>query len=214
VVLLDEIEKAHPDIFNILLQVLDEGELTDSSGVTVSFRDTVIIMTSNIGNNDLDRTGSMGFNKISGGNFNKDRTDSVLKKSFSPEFLNRVDEIVVFNKLEIEHLGDIIDIMLEEVCEQLERSGIELKVLKPVRKYIIDKGFDPKTGARNLRRVIQREIEDRVAERILKDKISDGASIKVALKKGEISLSLHKKDESDEITEENEDNLAVKAEKA
>jgi len=214
VLLLDEIEKAHPDIFNILLQVLDEGELTDSSGITVSFRDTVIIMTSNIGNSDFDKTGSMGFNKISGGNFNKDRTDSVLKKSFSPEFLNRVDEVVVFNNLKIEHLADIVDIMLEEVSEKLERSGIELKVLKPVRKYLIDKGFDPKTGARNLRRVIQREIEDRVAERILRDKIADGVSIKVALKKGEISLSLHKKDDSEELPDENEDKIGVKAEKA
>ncbi len=217
VVLLDEIEKAHPDIFNILLQVLDEGELTDSSGITVSFRDTVIIMTSNIGNSDLDRTGSLGFNKTAGGNFNKDRTDSVLKKSFSPEFLNRVDEIVVFNRLTIEHLADIVNIMLEEVCEKLERSGIELKVLKPVKKYLIDKGFDPKTGARNLRRVIQREIEDRVAESILKDKVSDGASIKISMKKGELSLSLHKKDDTDELNEESEDNKeneAVKTEKA
>ncbi len=214
VVLLDEIEKAHPDIFNILLQVLDEGELTDSSGVTVSFRDTVIIMTSNIGNSDLDRTGSLGFNKTAGGNFNKDRTDSVLKKSFSPEFLNRVDEIVVFNRLTIEHLSDIVNIMLDEVSEKLERSGIELKVLKPVKKYLIDKGFDPKTGARNLRRVIQREIEDRVAESILKDKVSDGASIKISMKKGELSLSLHKKDDIDETNDESEDNLAVKTEKA
>ena len=217
VILLDEIEKAHPDIFNILLQVLDEGELTDSSGITVSFRDTVIIMTSNIGNSDLDRTGSLGFNKITGGNFNKDRTDSVLKKSFSPEFLNRIDEVVVFNRLEIGHLSEIVDIMLDEVGVQLERSGIELKVQKPVKKYLIDKGFDPKTGARNLRRVIQREIEDRVAERILKDKVSDGSVIKVSLKKGEIHLSLHKNDESADLIDENEDNkdsIKVKAEKA
>jgi len=217
VLLLDEIEKAHPDIFNILLQVLDEGELTDSSGITVSFRDTVIIMTSNIGNSDLDRTGSLGFNKIAGGNFNTARTDSVLKKSFSPEFLNRIDEIVVFNKLTIENLADIVEIMIQEVCEMLERSGIELKILKPVKKYLIEKGFDPKTGARNLRRVIQREIEDRVAEKILKDKITDGASIKISLKKGEISLSLHKKDDVDELNEESEDNKdlsAIKSEKA
>lgn len=214
VVLLDEIEKAHPDIFNILLQVLDEGELTDSSGVTVSFRDTVIIMTSNIGNSDLDRTGSLGFNKSTGGSFSKDRTDSVLKKSFSPEFLNRVDEIVVFNKLEIEHLTDIIDIMLDEVSEKLARNDIELKVLKPVKKYLIDKGFDPKTGARNLRRVIQREIEDNVAERILKDKISDGVSIRISLKKEGIHLSLQKKSVPEEPVNENDDSLAVKAEKA
>jgi len=214
IVMLDEIEKAHPDIFNILLQVLDEGELTDSSGITVSFRDTIIIMTSNIGNSDLDKTGSLGFNKIEGGNFNRERTDSVLKKSFSPEFLNRIDEVVVFNKLELEHLADIVGIMLDEVSEQLERSDIELKVIKPVKKYLIDKGYDPKTGARNLRRVIQREIEDRVAGRMLKDKISGGAKIKISLKKGEIYLAIQKKDDPAELTGENEDNFAVKAEKA
>ena len=210
VVLLDEIEKAHPDIFNILLQVLDEGELTDSSGITVSFRDTVIIMTSNIGNSYIDNIGSLGFNKLSGGNFNSDRIDAVLKKSFSPEFLNRVDEIVVFNKLEIEHLAKIIDIMINEVSRKLEHCGIELMLQKPVKKYLIDKGFDPKTGARNLRRVIQREVEDRVAEKILKDKISDGATIKVFLKKGQIHLLSLKQDDVDELIDKKEDNLIVK----
>jgi ATP-dependent Clp protease ATP-binding subunit ClpA len=104
--------------------------------------------------------------------------------------------------------------MLDKVGEKLERSGIEIKVLKQVKKYLIDKGFDPKTGARNLRRVIRREIEDRIAERIIKDKITDGASVRFSLKKGEIALSLHKKEDSDEIIEENEDKVVLKTEKA
>ncbi|MCL1833837.1 MAG: ATP-dependent Clp protease ATP-binding subunit [Leptospirales bacterium] len=194
VVLLDEIEKSHPDIFNILLQILDQGELTDSSGITVSFRDTVIIMTSNMGNSNIDNTGALGFNKTSKEVFNKDNADASLKKIFSPEFLNRIDEVVVFNKLEIEHMTQIVNIMLEEVYETLRRSSIELKVLNPAKEYLIDKGFDPKTGARNLRRLIQREIEDRVAEIILKEKEFDKLSIKITMKEGEINLSCQKKD--------------------
>jgi ATP-dependent Clp protease ATP-binding subunit ClpC len=197
VILLDEMEKAHPDIFNILLQVLDEGELTDSSGITVSFRDTVIIMTTNIGNSDPDRTGVLGFGKNPGGTFSRERIDEVLKKSFSPEFLNRIDEIVIFNKLEIEHIAQITDIMIGEVCEKLAHSNIKLKVLKPVKKYIIEQGYSQKSGARNLRRVIQREIEDKIAERILKEKNPDKASITVSLKKGRIALSFHHKEYRD-----------------
>ncbi|MCL2154498.1 MAG: ATP-dependent Clp protease ATP-binding subunit [Leptospirales bacterium] len=210
VVLLDEIEKAHPDIFNILLQILDQGELTDSSGITVSFRDTVIIMTSNMGNSNIDNTGSLGFNKTSKETFNKDNADTSLKKIFSPEFLNRIDEVVVFNKLEIEHMTKIVDIMLEEVYEKLKRSNIVLKVLKPIKEYLIDKGFDPKTGARNLRRLIQREIEDRVAEIILKEKEFEKLSIKITLKQGEISLSCQRKYSGDESLEENETEQLVR----
>jgi ATP-dependent Clp protease ATP-binding subunit ClpC len=211
VVLLDEIEKAHPDIFNILLQILDQGELTDSSGITVSFRDTVIIMTSNMGNSNIDNTGSLGFNKTSKETFNKDNADTSLKKIFSPEFLNRIDEVVVFNKLEIEHMTEIVDIMLEEVYEKLKRNNIVLKVLKPIKEYLIDKGFDPKTGARNLRRLIQREIEDRIAEVILKEKEFEKLTIKITLKQGEINLSYQKKYSADELHEKNENELLVKA---
>ncbi|MCL1864642.1 MAG: ATP-dependent Clp protease ATP-binding subunit [Spirochaetes bacterium] len=210
VVLLDEIEKAHPDIFNILLQILDQGELTDSSGITVSFRDTVIIMTSNMGNSNIDNTGSLGFNKMSKEIFNKDNADTSLKKIFSPEFLNRIDEVVVFNKLEIGHMAEIVNIMLEEVYEKLKRNNIELKVLKPVKDYLIDKGFDPKTGARNLRRLIQREIEDRIAELILKEKGFEKLSIKVSLKQGEICLSHQKKYGAEESPEKNETDVLVK----
>ena len=213
VVLLDEIEKAHPDIFNILLQVLDQGELTDSSGITVSFRDTVIIMTSNMGNSNIDNTGSVGFNKTSKEIFNKDNADASLKKIFSPEFLNRIDEVVSFNKLEIEDMTKIVDIMLEDVCEKLNRNDIELKVLKPAKDYLIEKGFAPKTGARNLRRLIQREIEDRIAGLILTEKDFEKLSIKITLKQGEICLSHQKKSISKKLPEEKEAGQFVEAKK-
>lgn len=184
VVLLDEIEKAHPDIFNILLQVLDEGELTDSSGTTVSFRDTIIIMTSNVGNSGGDTTGALGFGKTDDNSYDRDKIAQGLKKIFSPELLNRIDETVYFNKLNMEDFTSIADLMIEEVADKMSHNGIELVVPKNVRKYLVEKGFDPKTGARNLRRIIQREIEDRVAEKILKDKSDERVVIKAGLKNG------------------------------
>jgi ATP-dependent Clp protease ATP-binding subunit ClpC len=209
VVLLDEIEKSHPDIFNILLQILDQGELTDSSGITVSFRDTVIIMTSNIGNSNIDNSGTLGFNKTSKETFNKNNADASLKKIFSPEFLNRIDEVVIFNKLEIEHMIQIVNIMLEEVYEILKRNNIELKVLNPAKEYLISKGFDSKTGARNLRRLIQREIEDRVAEIILNEKEFEKLSIKITAKHDEIFLSYQKKDSKNKSPKKNKIDILV-----
>ncbi len=184
VVLLDEIEKAHPDIFNILLQVLDEGELTDSSGTTVSFRDTILIMTSNVGNSGSDTTGTLGFGKVNDNSYNRDKISEGLKKIFSPELLNRIDETVYFNKLNIDDFTSIADLMIKEVSEKMSHNGIELVVPKNVRKHLVEQGFDPKTGARNLRRIIQREIEDRISEKILKDKSSEKAVIKAGLKNG------------------------------
>lgn len=184
VVLFDEIEKAHPDIFNILLQVLDEGELTDSSGTTVSFRDTILIMTSNVGNSGMDTTGSLGFGKTDSSNYNREKISEGLKKIFSPELLNRIDETVYFNKLNIEDFYSIADLMIKEVAEKMIHNGIELIVPKNVRKYLVEKGFDPKTGARNLRRIIQRDIEDNIAEKILKDKSNEKVIMKAGLKNG------------------------------
>jgi len=186
VVLLDEIEKAHPDIFNILLQVLDEGELTDSSGTTVSFRDTILIMTSNVGNSGGDLSGSLGFGKSDDNSYNRDKIAEGLKKIFSPELLNRIDETVYFNKLNINDFTSIADLMIKEVAEKMSHNGIELIIPKNVRKYLVEQGFDPKTGARNLRRIIQREIEDRVAEKILKDKSDEKVIIKAGIKNAAI----------------------------
>ncbi len=210
VILMDEIEKAHPDIFNILLQVLDEGELTDSSGTTVSFRDTVIIMTSNIGNSEIDKTGMLGFGKTGGISFNIERMNESLKKGFSPEFLNRVDEVITFNRLTRDDMTGITDLMLDEIAEKLRHEGVELSVPRAVRSYLLEKGFDEKSGARNLRRVIQRELEDGIAEKLLLDKSGVKVKIRALIKNGVISFSIKKAD-NDEY--DYEDETAVKVQK-
>ncbi len=166
--------------------MLDEGELTDSSGTTVSFRDTILVMTSNVGNSGADSTGSLGFGKSDDNSYNRDKIAEGLKKIFSPELLNRIDETVYFNKLNLEDFTSIADLMIREVSEKMSHNGIELIVPKNVRKYLVEQGFDPKTGARNLRRIIQREIEDRIAEKLLKDKSNEKVLIKAGLKNGVI----------------------------
>jgi ATP-dependent Clp protease ATP-binding subunit ClpC len=189
VILLDEIEKAHPDVFNMLLQVLEEGQLSDHLGHTVDFRNTVIIMTSNVGSRDIHKGMSMGFSVSDEKNTFmdlKDKAMSALKKVFNPEFLNRVDEVVVFHGLTKEHIGQIIDIMLEESNIPLEEKGMPFSITKSARDYIIDKGYDEKYGARPLRRTIQREIEDPLANEILKGIFKEGSKILVDLEKGKI----------------------------
>jgi ATP-dependent Clp protease ATP-binding subunit ClpC len=183
VILLDEIEKANPDVFNILLQVFEEGELTDGSGSTVSFRDTIIIMTSNIGNREYQKIGKMGF---TGGespeNAPNEKVGDELKRLFSPEFLNRIDEVVYFHKLTRSHIRRIVDLMLSRINEKLWDRKIELVFSAGVKKYLIEKGFDDNYGARNLRRVIQSDIEDALANELLKGAIHESARLKVVLK--------------------------------
>jgi ATP-dependent Clp protease ATP-binding subunit ClpC len=186
IILLDEIEKAHPDIFNILLQVFDEGELTDASGTTVSFRDTIIIMTSNAGNNELDKTGNLGFGKTDSADFDRVKAHDNLKKIFSVEFLNRIDEIVYFNRLTEKDLASIVDIMLDELEESLEVMEINLNISSAVKRYLVEKGFHNTSGARNLKRLIQREIEDLIAERILSVKNSGSREFNITLKNKKI----------------------------
>ncbi len=178
IILLDEIEKAHPDVFNILLQVLDDGKLTDSQGNTVNFENTIIIMTSNAGSNL--NTNSIGFGKQTVDN---DKINSALKELFRPEFLNRVDEIVTFNSLTENELIEIIDLLLENTDKALENKEIKLSVSMAAKKYILSKGTDLKYGARPLRRAIQRYIEDEIAEMLLKSELLPGQSIKVDAKK-------------------------------
>ena len=178
IILLDEIEKAHPDVFNILLQVLDDGKLTDSQGNTVNFENTIIIMTSNAGSNL--NTNSIGFGKQTVDN---DKINSALKELFRPEFLNRVDEIVTFNSLTENELIEIIDLLLENTDKALENKEIILTVSMAAKKYILSKGTDLKYGARPLRRAIQRYIEDEIAEMLLKSELLPGQSIKVDAKK-------------------------------
>ena len=176
IVLLDEIEKAHPDVFNILLQVLDDGRLTDSQGNTVSFENTIIIMTSNAGSNL--NSNSIGFG---GSQINTNKMVNALKETFRPEFLNRVDEIVVFDQLNQEQLMQIVDLMLNDTREALKDKNISLNVSEDAKKYLLSKGTDIKYGARPLRRSIQRYIEDELSDRILKSELNNGQTVSVTL---------------------------------
>ena len=173
IVLLDEIEKAHSDVFNILLQVLDDGKLTDSQGNTVSFENTIIIMTSNSGSNL--NTNSIGFGKQT---VDSNKILDSLKDSFRPEFLNRIDEIVVFNSLTKNELLQIVDLMLHDTEKALSEKNIKMEVSKSAKEFLIKKGTDLKYGARPLRRAIQRYIEDEFAEKLLRQDNSNGDTIK------------------------------------
>lgn len=181
VVLLDEIEKAHPDIFNILLQVLDDGHLTDSNGRTVNFKNTIVIMTSNVGSRELDEYGTgVGF-ATAGKNVAQNRQgvlEKAIKKSFPPEFINRVDEQIFFNSLTKEDIEKIIDIELRELRERAEESGYKLTITPSAKKFIAEAGYDPAFGARPLKRAVMRYVEDPVSEFIISDRILQGKNKK------------------------------------
>jgi len=183
VVLFDEIEKAHPDVFNILLQILEEGELTDNNGTAVSFRDTIIILTSNIGSRELAATSRMGF--IGGGEEPEDGKDThfrEMKRLFSPEFINRLDEVVYFHALDRKHIRKIVDLMLEDVNRRLSEKGIELVFSRGAKLCLAEHGFDEKFGARFLRRAVQNEVEDPLAMEMLKGKFESATRIFVGVK--------------------------------
>ena len=190
VVLLDEIEKAHPDIFNLLLQVLDEGRLTDSNGRHIDFRNTVLILTSNIGTKELKEFGKgLGFANVSKRDTaanSRAIIEKALKKAFTPEFLNRLDEQVLFNPLTKEDIERIIDIELKELYERVTQAGYTLKLGKGVKKFVAEAGFDPQYGARPLKRAIQRHIEDPLAEKIISGEVKPGETITLRLHKGEV----------------------------
>ena len=183
IILLDEIEKAHPDVFNLLLQVLDDGKLTDSQGNTVSFANTIIIMTSNAGSNS--NTNSIGFHSSED---KKYRTMDSLKEYFRPEFLNRVDEIIVFDPLNQKQLLQIIDLMLEETKSALHDKHINIQISKDAKQLVLEKGTDLKYGARPLRRAIQRYIEDEIADRLLKNEITNGDTVSITKKNGTLKF--------------------------
>ena len=172
IILLDEIEKAHPDVFNLLLQILDDGRLTDSQGNTVNFENTIIIMTSNAGSNL--NNNSIGFGKQT---LDKNKIEENLKSIFRPEFLNRVDEIVVFDSLTKEQLLQIVDLLLENTKSALSNKNIDFSISEQAKHYLLDKGTDLKYGARPLRRAIQRYVEDELAEMILRCELLDGDKI-------------------------------------
>ena len=195
VVLLDEIEKAHKDVFNMLLQVLDDGFLTDSLGRKIDFTNTIIIMTSNIGARKLKDFGNgVGFGtsaKINQeGNNSKSVIINALKKAFAPEFLNRIDDVIIFNNLQLKHINKIIDIELEKLFTRTEELGYKIKLTKKAKDFIAEKGFDKQYGARPLNRAIQKYLEDELAEEIIKSKIQTGDNIKVDLNKDKSKLVL------------------------
>ena len=187
VILFDEIEKAHPDIFNILLQVLDEGVLTDNYGRKVDFRNAVIIMTSNVGARIIEKATPLGFQKNEASEVYDNMKDNVLnelRKSFNPEFLNRVDEIVVFHPLEKIHLLSIIDLLIKETNKQLFEQEMFIEVTREVKEWILDQFYKPAYGARPMRRAIQKVIEDPLSEEILKGNFKGIYKIKVILEAG------------------------------
>lgn len=198
VVLLDEVEKAHPDVFNILLQVLDDGHLTDSKGRKVDFKNTILIMTSNIGATALRDEKTVGFGSTGGDKdyeAMKSRILEELKKSFRPEFLNRVDELLVFHSLTQTELNKIVKIMSQSVVERLKEQKIELKLTPSAIEVISKAGFDPEYGARPIRRALQKEVEDRLSELLLSGDITAGSKVVMGAKKGKIQVKITKEKE-------------------
>ena len=195
VILLDEVEKAHPDIFNMLLQVLDDGFLTDSLGRKINFQNTIIIMTSNIGARQVKDFGNgLGFEtssqKAQSREIEKGVIEKELKKTFSSEFLNRVDDIVIFNNLEKKHIRKIVDIELLKLIDRITKLGYSIEISGPARDYITEKGYDSKYGARPLNRAIQKYIEDLVAENVVNNSIVEGDKILIDKNKKEDNLEL------------------------
>ena len=190
VILLDEVEKAHPDVFNMLLQVLDDGFLTDSLGRKINFQNTIIIMTSNIGARQVKDFGTgVGFEttsiKSQADDIEKNVINNALKKTFAPEFLNRVDDIVIFNSLEKNDIYQIVEIELKALISRIERLGYKVSLTTDAKSFICEKGFDKKNGARPLKRAIQKYIEDLLAEEIVNNKIKEGDNLEICHKKGE-----------------------------
>jgi ATP-dependent Clp protease ATP-binding subunit ClpC len=183
VILLDEIEKAHPDVYNILLQVLEDGRMTDGQGRTVDFRNTIIIMTSNVGAENLFKGKALGFQRAADEAENyaqmKARVMEQMKHTFRPEFLNRVDEIIVFQSLSEEELQQIIDLLLKDLSRRVADNGYRMEITAAARQLIMKEGYEPAYGARPLKRAIQKLVEDTVSEEILKKTVAPGDTIRV-----------------------------------
>ncbi|MEK7178997.1 MAG: AAA family ATPase, partial [Patescibacteria group bacterium] len=196
IVLFDEIEKAHPEVFNILLQVLDDGRLTDAKGRVVNFKNTVIIMTSNVGSEYINKMERIGFGKSSEeATFEtlKEKVLESLRDRFRPEFLNRLDEIVVFGILNHEAINKIVEIQVSDVVKRLAEKEIKLTISRDVFKYLGEKGYNPQYGARPLKRLIQNKILTSVASLMISHGVTEGGEISVSLKNGEIAIDVKKK---------------------
>jgi ATP-dependent Clp protease ATP-binding subunit ClpC len=182
VVLFDEIEKAHPDVFNVLLQILEDGHLTDAQGHQVDFKNTVIIMTSNLGTRDIQKGAGVGFALVTGEegmsyDKMKEKVTEELKRSFRPEFLNRIDEVIVFHALTRENVKNIVDLLLKRLREQLKAKDVEIELTDAAKNLLAEKGYDPSLGARPLRRTIQRLVEDPLSEKLLWKEFKAGETI-------------------------------------
>lgn len=204
VILLDEVEKAHPDVFNILLQVLDDGLLTDGKGRKVDFKNTILIMTSNLGATALRDEKSVGFGAIDK-RFDHEsmekRIREELKNAFRPEFLNRVDDTIVFQSLKKDELREIVKLLTKNISSRMEQIGIHLKITSAAMDVIADEGFDPEYGARPLKRAIQNKMEDRLSEALLSGEISLGDKVTIGASKGEITLKVREEnDKKEKIT--------------
>jgi ATP-dependent Clp protease ATP-binding subunit ClpC len=197
VILFDEIEKAHPDVFNILLQILEDGRLTDGHGRSVDFRNSVVIMTSNLGTEEFQRH-AIGFarqEKQDRGDYDrlKDTIDSALKRTFRPEFLNRIDDIIIFHPLSEEHLRKIVDLLINEVQKRLTDRKIVLELNDQAKSWLLKEGFEPAFGARPLRRAIQRYVENALSSRILSGEFKDGDRVYISIEDNRLSFSTRKK---------------------
>lgn len=196
VILLDEVEKAHPDVFNLLLQVLDEGFLTDSKGRKVDFRNTIIIMTSNLGSRSLQEDKTVGFaaDNADKNKLQQEKVTAAVKQFFRPEFLNRIDETVVFDSLTKKQLREIVSLMTAHLVDRLSKKDVILKISPAALDVLAKDGFDPEMGARPLRRAIQHELEDRIAEDLISEKIKTGQIIKVGAHQGKLKFTIVDKD--------------------
>ena len=191
VVLFDEIEKGHPDVYNLLLQIMEDGMLSDSQGRRVDFKNTILIMTSNVGSSMIDSSKSVGFSM----NSESEQKASVshhamkeLKRVFRPEFLNRIDEIIVFNRLNVQNAKEITALFLDQLADRVRALHIEPNIEPSVTDFIVQLGFDPQNGARNLRRTVTREIEDRLSEAMLSQKIGSGMCVRISAEKDEVCI--------------------------
>jgi len=188
-VLFDEIEKAHPDVFNVLLQILEDGHLTDAQGHQVDFKNAVIIMTSNLGTRDIQKGPGIGFatgdEQVTYDRM-KDKVMEELKRSFRPEFLNRIDEVIVFHSLTRENVKEIVDLLMKRVREQLKAKDVDIELTEAAKDLLAEKGYDPALGARPLRRTIQRLVEDPLSEKLLWKEFKAGETIMVDARDGEI----------------------------
>ena len=188
--MLEEIEKAHPEVFNLLLQVLEEGRLTEAKGRTVDFRNTVIIMTGNIGAQYLKRQAALGFRPMSKeeeANYAslKEKIMEEVRRTFRPEFLNRIDEVVVFHPLGREHLAHIVDLMLERLGKRMQDSGLKFEITPAAKELLVEQGTDVEFGARPLRRAITRLIEDPLSEEMLAGRFPEGSTVEIDAEPGE-----------------------------